>query len=275
MDADPTTAQPETPLKRCTKCGEEKPATAEFFYKKRAYKGGLSTECKKCESARGTAYRKANAEHVAARKAEYHAANRDKILARKAARYAANPEKIKARQASYRAANPDKVRARHASYRAANPDKQRAQYTAYYAAHADKIKLRHAAYYAAHPEQARAKIHRRRARNREVIATFTHTDWTRCLEYFGYCCAVCGRPRGLWHTIAQDHWIPLARGGGYAPENILPLCHGDGGCNNSKGTRDAHEWLVFKFGARKAARIERRVREYFDWVTAQSGASAA
>src|SRR5581483_2176482 len=47
------------------------------------------------------------------------------------------------------------------------------------------------------------------ARKRSLPDTFTERDWQRALEYWDYKCAVCGRPRGLWHTLAADHWIPL------------------------------------------------------------------
>ena len=36
-------------FKKCTGCGEEKPATAEFFYRDRRKKGGLRTKCKDCK----------------------------------------------------------------------------------------------------------------------------------------------------------------------------------------------------------------------------------
>ena len=58
---------------------------------------------------------------------------------------------------------------------------------------------------------------------------------------------------------------------GYTPDNILPLCHGEGGCNNRKREKHAHDWLLLTFGKRKAAQIERRIQEYFNWVKARSG----
>ncbi len=37
-------------LKRCTKCGEEKPATTEFFHRDKRMKDGLRTMCKVCKN---------------------------------------------------------------------------------------------------------------------------------------------------------------------------------------------------------------------------------
>lgn len=90
--------------------------------------------------------------------------------------------------------------------------------------------------------------------------------WLKTLEYFDFRCAVCGRPQGLWHFLARDHWIPKSRGGRTSLDNLVPLCHGWDGCNNHKGNKDVHEWLVSVYGARKAKRIEKRVNDYFQWV---------
>lgn len=38
----------EVKIKKCSKCGEEKPATTEFFYKESRNKNGISCRCKKC-----------------------------------------------------------------------------------------------------------------------------------------------------------------------------------------------------------------------------------
>ena len=51
-----------TPLKKCTKCGEEKPATKEFFWKNPRSKDGLQYKCKQCETKRVTEYDKRNPE---------------------------------------------------------------------------------------------------------------------------------------------------------------------------------------------------------------------
>lgn len=114
-------------------------------------------------------------------------------------------------------------------------------------------------------------FHRRRAREIGLPATLTSKQWLDCLEYFNGCCAACGRPAGLWHVLAQDHWIPINAEGnnpGTVARNIIPLCHarhdGWGGCNNSKSDRDPVEWLEWKFGKRKAKSILKRIQSYFD-----------
>jgi hypothetical protein len=105
---------------------------------------------------------------------------------------------------------------------------------------------------------------RRRARKLNLPDTFTAIDWQLALEHFGGCCAVCGRPAGLWHTLAVDHWIPLSKGGPTTPDNLVPLCHGTDGCNNSKHDRAPSEWLIERFGPRKGRAIQRRVEAYLN-----------
>ena len=39
---------------------------------------------------------------------------------------------------------------------------------------------------------------------------------------------------------------------------------GDGGCNNSKRNQDAEQWLIERFGERKARQILARIQQYFD-----------
>lgn len=124
------------------------------------------------------------------------------------------------------------------------------------------------------PSRPTARIRTLRAydqRKQNLPRAFTVRDWERALEYWGHSCAICGRPRGLWHTLAQDHWVPLTHADcpGTVPTNILPLCHGEDGCNNSKGKKDPEEWLVAKLGRRRANRKLREITAYFEWVHAQ------
>jgi len=109
------------------------------------------------------------------------------------------------------------------------------------------------------------------ARKRSLPDTFSERDWLRALEYWGYKCAVCGRPRGLWHTLAADHWIPLTAPDcpGTVPTNIIPLCHGEGGCNNSKRSKVPDEWLVSKLGTKDAFQKQLEIDAYFLWVKDQ------
>jgi len=100
--------------------------------------------------------------------------------------------------------------------------------------------------------------------------TLTDAEWQNALNYFNGCCAVCGRQLNDMFgqfRAAKDHWIPLQHGKdnpGTVVKNIVPLCHGVGGCNNRKYISMPNEWLKRKFGRRKAKQIAARVQAYFD-----------
>lgn len=109
----------------------------------------------------------------------------------------------------------------------------------------------------------------RRARKLDLPSAFTPQDWRYCLDFFDHHCAVCGKPAGLWHFIAADHWIPIASPDcpGTIPTNVVPLCHsrkdGEGSCNNLKSDKEAVGWLKEQFGERKAKAILQRINAYF------------
>ena len=80
--------------KTCTKCGEEKPATLEYFYKQGE---ALRPACKVCSLKSAKAYYKANRENRIA----YLEANREAIAEQKAAYQKANREAIAERKRTY------------------------------------------------------------------------------------------------------------------------------------------------------------------------------
>jgi len=94
-------------MRRCSKCGEEKPATAEFFYKDASKKDGLAGYCKPCASERNRAYRVANVDVINEKGRAYYVANAEAIGEQHRAYHAANAEAISERLRAYREANPE------------------------------------------------------------------------------------------------------------------------------------------------------------------------
>lgn len=225
--------------KVCTKCKTEYPRTKEFFPSGKGRKDGIKSWCRVCCRA-------------------YCRQHYNTAPAREARRtYNARPDVMaKARDRSRRLRSDPKIRERSAKYKqkyAADPTK-RAQ-----------IRKRQHDYKVANPNVYRAADHRRKARVRGLPNTFSARDLQRALAYFGGRCAVCGRELEASGVYSMDHWIPLSAPGcpGTVPHNMIPLCQGENGCNNSKSNRDAKEWLSTKFGKREARRILLRIRIYF------------
>jgi len=112
-----------------------------------------------------------------------------------------------------------------------------------------------------------------RVRRRNLPDSFSAREWEIAQSYWAHRCAICDRPRGLWHTLSQDHWIPLTDPTcpGTIPTNILPMCYGTDGCNNSKGKKTPEFWLVEKLGKRKAKLKLEEIQTYFEWIGEQTG----
>jgi len=262
-----------TSEKRCTQCGNSYPATTEYFTRTKSTKDGLHTKCKTCKRANNRAWWAANADDISERRKEaypqyaedrnaYHKEwrerNREKDLAQKKDQYWANREQNLATSKAWREKNREYKREQDKLYAQRNADKIKEKQRKWEMANRERLN-----------EKRRPKriIHQqaRETRKLGLPSAFTAQDWQRALSHFGGCCAVCGRPPGLFHTLAMDHWIPLSSPDcpGTIPGNIVPLCHGEGGCNNSKNNRNAQEWLVWKFGKRKGKDIAVKIQSYF------------
>lgn len=171
-------------------------------------------------------------------------------------------------------------------YHAAHPNLRHQLWQTYYDVNHEEMLLRaknyyydnheerrayHQAWTKTNPEKANAHGRKRKTVKRGLPSTFTYVEQAFCRQYFQYACAACGHEEGFHWTIALDHWIPLKADTcpGTTSLNMIPLCHGRGGCNNSKGTKDPVVWLNTRFGPRKATQILTKIAAYFEVVRAR------
>ena len=82
-------------------------------------------------------------------------------------------------------------------------------------------------------------FHKRKAKMKSLPADFTNADWKKALAYFGHRCVYCG----VDGSLQQDHFVPVAKGGGYTRRNIVPACQS---CNSKKHDKDPFVWLSGK-----------------------------
>lgn len=239
--------------RHCSKCGIEYPFTLEYFAPKKNSKTGLRTWCKSCERNRMIEYRDTHRAAISEQRHEHYLDNREQIIERVRLWRADNPDKRTANRKAEYERNRTKAITDAAVWGQNNPDKRR---------------ITCLRWNRNNPLKLKANRHRRRARKKQLLVDFTSIDWEYALDYFGGCCAVCGRPVGLWHTLAMDHWIPLNSPDcpGTVPTNMLPLCHGRGGCNNSKSDKEAKQWLIARFGKLKAKQILQQIEVFFSTV---------
>lgn len=266
-----------TPLKRCTLCGFEFPATPDYFQRDSQKKDGFYSQCKPCKNASNQKHRNADRDNYRRKMREWHASHRDKSHEHSAKYRNANREKVRRVGKAWKRANPEKVCAASRARYAARPEISREHNRKWRKKNPDHTREYSRLYNLANPNITRISNAIRRARKHKLPHTFNQKEWLRSLEYFNYRCAACGKPAGFWHILAQDHWIALTDkrpdNPGTVASNIVPLCNsindGQGGCNNSKNNRDPETWLIQRFGKRKAAVILARIQAYFVWVKEQ------
>ena len=194
-------------LKKCTKCGQEKPATNEYFSKQKGGKNGLSSSCKQCYKL----YAQQNAESIRERKKKYRQENH---------------EHIKEVSRIYREQNKEFIK----KYRQENADYLKEYLKEYCKSNKDKCKTRRNRY---------------RSLKRQLPSTLTAVQWHKIKETFNNRCAYCNKQTNL----AQEHFIPLSKGGEYTHNNIIPACKS---CNSSKGNKDFFEWYPqYKYYSKK------------------------
>ncbi len=233
-------------------------------------------------------YQEAHAEELRQKKAQYRLENKEKIRQQKAASYQRNKESIAAKQKEKLANRTEEEkeyarlygveyygehRQEFLEYQRIYTETHKEEITAYHAKRyqreKEETKARLKEWRKTHPEERKVHDHRRRARKQNLPGTWTAKEQEFMRLYWHDSCAVCGNQRGLFWTLAHDHWIPLASSHcpGTVATNMLPLCHGEGGCNNSKNKTEPHVWLVRRYGTKKAAVIEKRIATYFALVS--------
>lgn len=221
--------------KTCSKCGESKPATAEYFVSNKSRPDGFSGYCRFCDREYQKAYRAKNPDKIKAARNKWRETHI--IVARERARISAkrrreiNPQADRDMARRYRENNPERVLESQQLYRANNIDKIRRRDRERYWSDPQKARAQSLAWAKSNPEYRAANEHRRRARKASLPATLTPAEYQAILEFYGFACAYCGRADV---KLTQDHIIPLSQGGSYTKENIVPACRH---CNFSKGSR--------------------------------------
>lgn len=104
-------------MKRCAKCGQEKPLT-EFSVKTANKTDGHRARCRVCEARRNRAYKNANREQIRAKNREWYAANRTREQQRHRMMYLLNPQPRRAAGRKWQHANMVTKRAAMARARA-------------------------------------------------------------------------------------------------------------------------------------------------------------
>lgn len=210
--------------KTCTKCGEEKPLTSEYFYKAKSNTDGFHGSCKECMKKEGRE-----------RWAVYYPENKDKLYETKKIYRKANEKKYKASTLLYRTTNKEKLNEKNRDYYKKNKEKVLERTSKYRQANKELHKKRVSSWAKRNREKLAVAYQKRKSKSMSLPSTLTTEQWNETKEYFNNRCAYCGKEK----TLAQEHFIALSKGGGYTKENIIPACRN---CNSSKHNKDFFEW---------------------------------
>ena len=276
--------------KICASCKEEKPISC--FSRNRNEKDGYKRYCKSCVSEQSAKYRQLHSDEVRERKKSYYwkskeyadqrTAEQDKIGVKTCTvcgiekplsefykcgnggyrSYCKKCANAKARH--YQEKNRDHIIETKRQYHKDHKAEIDAYNHKYYKNHAEEVKQRVKDWVEANPERAREhKVisqQRQMSRKLGLETDYMIEDWQQCKDFFTINgqlhCAYCGKPIPN-DEVTQEHIIARYVGGGYIPENIIPVCMS---CNTTKFTHDFLVW--YRKQPFYSEERERRIMEY-------------
>lgn len=226
-----------TPIKRCSKCGKEFPATREYFYQDNRRGGRLHASCKACMQAVSKRWRDAHPETIKASVERSLEKHRDERLARRRERYRENPIADRERSRRWKEANPDRVREHKRRSYQNNPYRTIERSQEWAKSNRERSRERSRRWKQMNPVRVQTNNRNRMVRKRSIEGAHTAADVQAQYNRQRHCCYYCGcELNGKYHV---DHVIPLSRGGSNGPENIVCACQN---CNLQKGAKLPHEW---------------------------------
>lgn len=239
-----------TQTKTCIRCGKEKPATEEYFYKTPKNKDGLMGKCRPCMLQSNKEWKEANQERSYKLQKRWSQEHREQRRESTRRSYRKHVEKRLEAGKRWREKNPDKVRGYDIAWRTKNPErrkeidrksyyknleKNRERAKIYRKNNLEKLKIKERKYRQENKEKILTNNEIRRSRERKAYAILTNKQWVDIKKHFDNKCAYCGKSGKL----VREHFVPLTRGGEFAITNVLPSCSS---CNSSKGAKDFFEW---------------------------------
>lgn len=224
--------------KICNGCGEKLPATNEYFCKNSKCKGGLRPKCKKCDKK----YRQENKEHIESVQKKYVEENKEHLIERWRKYREKNLEAVRERNRKYAREHKEeykKYREENSEYIKEKREKMKEyskiKFKKYYQDNKEYIKAKIRIYKKENKDKVNILNQKRRTEKMKLPNNLTPNQWEEIKLKFNNRCAYCGQET----VLAQDHFIPLSKGGEYTKNNIIPCCKS---CNSKKHNSKFEEW---------------------------------
>ena len=195
-------------MKYCSDCLDLLPNNRNYFDKKRG-------KCHLCRATYFKNYYKENKETIVRKRKKHYENNKEYFANKNGKYYQENKEflieRCKANSKIYYENNKEtiKIKSNHQQKQAYKKD----------------------------PVKFAVRNAKRISKVKNLIYDFTLNDWNNCLDFFEHSCAYCGEKEKL----EKDHVIPIAKGGHYTPNNIIPACKS---CNASKRNKNMDDWYA-------------------------------
>lgn len=228
-------------LKRCTKCGELKPATLDNFQAQKTGKGGLHSRCRVCLSDYAKQWRENNRDRCRENEKRWQEENRERFHANVKRWQKENPDRVREQARRWREKNAEWVLERTRRWREKNRDALRKRLRRWQLENPERCREISRRWVRLNPDKVR-ELSRVNSRNRRAFklksgGTHTAADIHAQLKYQNGKCYHCGKKiKGKYHV---DHLIALKLGGSNGPENLVVACPK---CNLSKSAMSIDEW---------------------------------
>ncbi|UQN06332.1 HNH endonuclease [Deinococcus sp. QL22] len=198
-----------TATRVCTRCGQTKGETSEFFGESR---GRLRTVCRTCNRLQDAEYKRKNADKIV----EQRRRTADATRLRSHRWYVNNKEKHRACVKAWHALHPGAQTEIARKWRETNREQEQQR----------AVRTR-----ALSPLIGRQRTAKSKAKAKGVVVA--NVDYQALLLQYGSTCYLCGKTiQG--YELSFDHIIPFDKGGAHIPENVRPV---HALCNSKKNTK--------------------------------------